>query len=66
MSSKSLLKLDLPAIERTNGNTVEYTINHVLIQDNRIWDRLDVEEYNQQDFDDADFAFEDEDEAVTV
>ena len=66
LSSKSLLKLDLPAVERTNGITTEYAINHVLIQDNRIWDRLDVEEYNQQDFDDADFAFEDEDEAVTV
>jgi hypothetical protein len=66
LSSKSLLKLELPAIERTNGTTVEYAINHVLIQDNRIWDRLDVEEYNQQDFDDADFAFEEEDEAVTV
>lgn len=66
MNSKSLLKLELPPVERFNGTNTEYEINHVLIQDNRIWDRLDTEDYNQQDYDDADFAFEEEDEAVTV
>jgi hypothetical protein len=34
--------------------------------DNRQWDRLDSEDYNQQEFDDADYEFEEEDEAVTV
>jgi len=61
------LKLELPAIKRKLGTETEYTINHVLIQDNRIWDRLDSEEYNQQEFDDADYVFEDEEnEEITI
>ena len=66
MSSKSLLKLVLPPVERKNGSSTEYAINHVLIQDNRIWDRLDSEEFNQQEFDDAAYMFEDEDETVDI
>jgi hypothetical protein len=34
--------------------------------DNRQWDRLDADEYNQQEFDDSDFAFEDENETIAV
>ena len=66
LSAKSLLKLELPPVVRKNGTTTEYEINHVLIQDNRVWNRLDSEEFNQQSFDDAEYAFEDEDEASAV
>ncbi len=66
LSAKSLLKLELPPVVRKNGTTTEYEINHVLIQDNRVWNRLDSEEFNQQGFDDAECAFEEDDEASAV
>ena len=66
LNSKSQLKIELPEVVRKNGTTEEYIINPVLIMDNRQWDRLDADEYNQQEFDDSDFAFEDENETVTV
>jgi len=72
LGSKSLLKLELPVISRkfgTNDSTqiVEYEINHPLIAGNKIWDRLDDEKFNHQDFDDGEYVFDDEDdEKVTV
>jgi hypothetical protein len=66
LNSKSQLKIELPPVVRKNGSTIEYIINPALIMDNRQWDRLDSEDYNQQEFDDADYEFEEEDEAVTV
>jgi hypothetical protein len=65
LNSKSQLKLDLPPLVRKNGTTTEYAINPVLIIDNRQWDRLDSDDFNQQEFDDGDYEFED-DETIAV
>lgn len=67
LGAKSLLKFELPEITRkfgTNGSTqiVEYEINHPLIAGNKIWDRLDDDKFNQQEFDDSEYVFEDEDD----
>lgn len=61
LNSKSLRKLDLPPIMRHfSDGAVEYEINMPLISDNQVWDRTEENEFNQQDFDDADYDFEDE------
>lgn len=61
MNSKSQMKIELPAIVRKNGTDIEYEINHPLLAENRIWDRLDDESFNHQEFDDGEYQFEDDD-----
>lgn len=61
LNAKSLLKLDLPPIMRKFAeNTIEYEINMQFIAHNTVWDRTEDSEFNQQEFDDADYEFEDE------
>ena len=61
LNAKSLLKLDLPPVmRRFVDSTAEYEINLQLIADNTVWDRTEDSDFNQQEFDDADYDFEDE------